>query len=239
MISSEIINTLSHKHQTTELNIRREYVQHLFLSYFYQQRQTELVYFKGGTALRIIHNSPRFSEDLDFSSSFTKIAQIEDLILATLKEIEREGIKAEIRESKETSGGYLSIIMFQLREEKIVIRIEISFRQGKNRGEIKTVTGNFVPPYIITSLMQEQLIAEKMQALFSRKKPRDFYDLYFILRANLMPPEEKKILSQVVNMLHKTDMHFEQELKIFLPKNHWAIIRDFRSVLEREIQNYL
>ena len=67
MISEKTIKELTQKYQTTEINIIREYCQHLFLSYFYQKRKSEQIYFKGGTALRIIYNSPRFSEDLDFT----------------------------------------------------------------------------------------------------------------------------------------------------------------------------
>lgn len=34
---------------------------------FYQEKEAEAILFKGGTALRLIYQSPRFSEDLDFS----------------------------------------------------------------------------------------------------------------------------------------------------------------------------
>jgi len=67
MLDREIIRKLALQHQTTEINIAREYVQHLFLSVFYQEPDSEKVLFKGGTALRITFQSPRFSEDLDFS----------------------------------------------------------------------------------------------------------------------------------------------------------------------------
>ncbi|MBI3335601.1 MAG: nucleotidyl transferase AbiEii/AbiGii toxin family protein [Candidatus Portnoybacteria bacterium] len=72
MISQDTITKFADRYQTTELTIRREYLQHLFLSYFYKQGNTDNIYFKGGTALRFIYKSPRFSEDLDFSSSLSK-----------------------------------------------------------------------------------------------------------------------------------------------------------------------
>ena len=67
MISVEELNLLSVKLQTTQQNIRREYLQHLFLTYFYQQKEADAYFFKGGTPLRLAFNSPRFSEDIDFS----------------------------------------------------------------------------------------------------------------------------------------------------------------------------
>ena len=65
MISNDTIRQFALKYQTTELNVRREYFQHLFLSYFYKQEGSERVFFNGGTALRLIYHSARFSEDLE------------------------------------------------------------------------------------------------------------------------------------------------------------------------------
>ena len=48
MITNQALQSLAAKLQTTELNLRREYFQHLFLSYFYQQPGTDQIYFKGG-----------------------------------------------------------------------------------------------------------------------------------------------------------------------------------------------
>jgi len=100
MISSDALRNLVNKYQTTELNVRREYVQHLFLSYFYQQSAGDRVYFKGGTALRLLFNSPRFSEDLDFSSCLTGTHSIEEAVLETLVAVERENIQTDLQESK-------------------------------------------------------------------------------------------------------------------------------------------
>src|SRR3989338_7514835 len=80
MLTPDKLRELAVKKQTTELNIRREYVQHIFLSYFYQQQQSENIFFKGGTALRLIYNSPRFSQDLDFSTPIADISNIETII---------------------------------------------------------------------------------------------------------------------------------------------------------------
>ena len=239
MISSSVIKDLSSKLQTTELNIRREYVQHLFLSYFYQQKDADNVYFKGGTALRIMFQSPRFSEDLDFCSNKATINEIEDILLQTIREIEREGITVNLTESKRTSGGYLAIMIFLLGSQEAAIQLEISQREGRNAGEIKTIVNDFIPPYTLMSLSQSQLIAEKIRALLTRKKARDFYDLYFILRANLLPASEKSVLKQVMIILDKINLRFEPELKMFLPKSHWSVIRHFKERLTKEIERYI
>jgi len=239
MITVEAIRALATKLQTTELNVRREYCQHLFLSYFYQQPSTDQVYFKGGTALRVIYHSPRFSEDLDFSASLTDIHPLEDAVVGTLAEIARENIDVDITESKITSGGYLGIILFRSDDVPIAVQLEISLREGDKRGEAVTIVSDFIPAYTLLALARDQLIDEKIRALLSRKKARDFYDLYFLLRANLLPPGKRDTLPLVLETVRKSKIDFEQELKEFLPRSQWAIIRGFPETLEREIERFV
>lgn len=239
MISEEIIRKISEKEQTSELNIRREYFQHLFLSRFYTQKGTDKVFFKGGTALRMLYRSPRFSEDLDFTGTAGSISTIEQAIINTLAEIEREGVITDLKEAKTTSGGYLAQTVFSAFNRTIEINTEVSFRPGKKEGHLMTLVNNFVPTYTITVLSQNQLIREKFNALLDRKKPRDFYDLYFILRANLLPPQEKGRLKLALEALHSSDIKFGVELKEFLPKGHWPMIRNFPKALEREIKRFV
>lgn len=237
MLTPDKLRELAVKKQSTELNIRREYAQHIFLSYFYQQPKSGNIFFKGGTALRLIYNSPRFSEDLDFSTSSADISTIENIIQNILIVIEREGIKTNIIESKRTTGGYFAIIEFIIRDVKVAIQTEVSFRDRDVKGEVVTIAGDFIPAYTVIILVQKQLVIQKINALLSRKKPRDFYDLYFILRKeNMLPPQEKTILPRVLKALSESKISFERELEQFLPKSHWAMIKGFKSALEREIQ---
>lgn len=239
MIARDQINKFATEYQTSELNVIREYLQNLFLSCFYQQPQTRSIYFKGGTALRLIYRSARFSEDLDFSTNQEDILGIEVCLLDVLEKIEKEDIQADLREAKSTSGGYLSTIDFKIFDQNLSIQIEISFREKENRGELVTITSDFIPPYPVVVLTEDQLILQKMRALRARKKPRDFYDLYFILRKQLSIPDKKTVLMEALAALDSSDINFEVELKQFLPRSHWMIIRDFKKSLEREIQRFL
>ena len=68
MISIEMLEKLGRQYQVGVFpNIVREYFQHIFLGELYRLPDAGKILFKGGTALRIIYGSPRFSEDLDFS----------------------------------------------------------------------------------------------------------------------------------------------------------------------------
>ncbi|MBI5620900.1 nucleotidyl transferase AbiEii/AbiGii toxin family protein [Candidatus Gottesmanbacteria bacterium] len=240
MISLHTIAELSQKLQTTSMNILREYVQHQFLSYFYQQPQTDKIFFKGGTALRIVYQSPRFSEDLDFSASGRQNTRgIEEALLQTVKEMEREAIAVRVKESKETSGGYLAILVCTLFDQDVTIQLEVSQRVGNIRGDVATIVNNFIPPYTLMTMTRQQLVAEKCKALMTRGKARDYYDLYFILRANLLPAGEKHMLRAVATNVHATQLNFEKELGQFLPSSHRSVIRNFKHVLEAEIQRSL
>lgn len=235
MISDTFIKDLAEKLQTTELNVRREYCQHLFLFYFYKQENTDGIYFKGGTALRILYRSPRFSEDLDFSAAVHTSISLEPIILDTLARMEKEGIYTEIAEAKTTTGGYLAIIIFQWNGHHIPIRLKISFRKERQKGAATTITGDFMPPYTITHLAPEQLVEGKLSALFSRKKPRDFYDLYFLLRANLISPPQRKLLRDIPAFIKKSLPPLEKELKEFLPKSHWPVLKNLGPAILREV----
>jgi len=236
MLNHSYLTQLAVKLQTTEVNVRREYVQHLLLSYLYQQAVAADLFFKGGTALRFLYQSPRFSEDLDFDASVHRRAVWEKAVETVLIALAAEGVRTDIRESKLTAGGYLAIPVFNLGGSEVLIKLEISFRKKeKLSGEIFSVANNFVPAYPLKALGSDQLAAGKLHALLDRAKARDFYDLYFLLRSNLLAAAQKKQLPEILRRLRAGNLDFNRELKLFLPKSQWLIIKDFRKTLEREI----
>ncbi|MBI3442873.1 MAG: nucleotidyl transferase AbiEii/AbiGii toxin family protein [Candidatus Sungbacteria bacterium] len=240
MLANDVIIQLALKLQTSEENIRREYFQHLFLSRLYKQKDADGVYFKGGTALHLIYNNPRFSEDLDFDTNIRSIERIEDMVLATLADFEQEGIDANLFEAKTTTGGYFAVVEFRADGRTIPIQIEISLREGKKKdGSAAVISSEFFPTYNLVRLAQGLLMEGKLHALLERHKPRDYYDFYFLLRANLLPEKKREIFEAVLALLKKEGASFDAELRRFLPKGHQLIIRDFKNTLEREIKRYI
>lgn len=241
MISSDTITKLSRSagYQTSELNVWREYMQHLFLSYFYQQPQAKHIFFKGGTALRIVYKSPRFSEDLDFGSTLHDVGEIETAVLHTLDALEREGISTRIISSDKTSGGYLTNIDFGLGDLTVRLRFEASFRERELESEAEQVVNDFIPPYVINVLAKDQLVGGKIAALLDRKKPRDFYDLYYLLQNGFISVEQKSVLREVLPLVESTKINFTQELKTFLPATLWPIIKDFKGRLASLIERFV
>lgn len=250
MISNETIIALSRRYQTSEFpNIVREYFQHIFLSELYQLPDAEKMLFKGGTALRIVYGSPRFSEDLDFSlfgieqRSAKKF--IEDIFVKVLAETEKAGIHIEIDgKSDETAGGYFGSAAFHAGDyQPVSVEINISTRNGRKvSGETDSIINDFVPAYTILHLPQEELVDEKIfGALLERKKPRDFYDTYFIMRKGMLTPGQKKRIAKEQERIiaEAKKINFQNELGALLPISQQAVIRDFASMLEREFSRQL
>lgn len=245
MLSLEILKEFTRKNQTIEKNMVREYIQHLFLSSLYKLPEAEKLLFKGGTALRVICRSPRFSEDLDFTGeNIYHYKIIDKLFVDTLSGIEKQGIRIDVREAKSTTGGYLGIIHYELYDFIEDIKFEISLRQGRKLNkldkEFNTIINDYIPVYTIISLAKEEIIKGKISALISRKKPRDYYDLYFFLRhPELHKLVNKNKLGEILESLKKEQIDFKQELSLLLPVSHKMILKDFKKNLIREIEGVI
>lgn len=244
MIDAKAIRELAGRHQTTSDNILREYFQHLFLSYLYREKTAGGLLFKGGTALRIIWRSPRFSEDLDFTGVRTSVREIESTLEKTLIAVEREGIEVKIDEAKKTSGGYFSILQFEGGGNRGEIQLEISLRPaGKARGETVLVASEFLPPFTLIHLEEKILVQEKVSAVLTRAKPRDFYDLYFILRSRLAFNEvfqkDKTLKSKLLKAMAHAKLDPKSELKRFLPAAQQGLLKNFKALLTAEIERTL
>lgn len=251
MISIETLEKLSRQYQMGIFpNIVREYFQHIFLGELYKLPNAQKLLFKGGTALRIVYGSPRFSEDLDFS--LIGVAQnevksfVEGLFVGVLAEMAQMGIKVELgNKVGATSGGYFGVAtfkMFDYSPVSVEINVSTKRKDGNIIGEVDSIANNFVPTYTIIHLPQTEIVWEKIfDALVNRKKPRDFYDLYFIMRNGMLPVSQRKQLSEIKESIiaDARGISFHSELGAFLPADQQAIIRDFPAMLERELNRQL
>jgi predicted nucleotidyltransferase component of viral defense system len=211
----------------------------LFLGAFYRESGSNAVMFKGGTALRIVYGSPRFSEDLDFSGYQASIQQIEDWVTAAAGEMERNAIPVSIGESKRTSGGYLAVIASPVHNLPVQIQIQVSFRrQDDVNGQGVLITPELLPAYTLTQLPERLLVEEKLEALMTRRKPRDYYDLYFMLRKGLIPTDMMGPLGRVKDAIVESKIDFGQDLGPFLPRSQATMVKDLRKTLLEELARH-
>jgi len=76
-------------------NILREYLQYKILEIIFNSKIGQSLAFLGGTALRVIYNNGRFSEDLDFNNFDLTKEQFIFLTGEVKKGLELEGYKKE------------------------------------------------------------------------------------------------------------------------------------------------
>lgn len=239
MIDTKELERIQGVFQTTPETIIREYAQHLFLSLFYKKKQTFPVLFKGGTALRFAYKSPRFSEDLDFSSVEMKVNKIEDIILDVLLDLSRQSVRVEIKDSKATTGGYLANLVVFIEGRRASIAIQISFRdKSKLTPDVISIPNEYIPTYVANLVPQSVLVGEKAQAALTRGKPRDFFDVYFLLREGLIKGRDIEKLKKIREILKQKDIDFKKELELFLPASMKRFVASFPEPLLRELERF-
>jgi len=239
MLKKSYLQELTTQKQTTPENIYREYIQNVFLNFLYQKKKSSKMLFKGGTALKLAYGSPRFSEDLDFTLNNIYFKEIEVLLLKILNDLEKESFQPELIESKETTGGYLAELKVNFEEETVRILIQGSQRKTRKvKEEIKLIVNEYYPDYSAYLLKEEILVAEKVTAALTRSKPRDFFDVYFLLRGGYVPLDLRDKLLKINDILDEKEIDFENELIDFLPVSMQNLAKAFPKPLIRELNKY-
>lgn len=181
MISLEQIKTLSKKYLINESVVAREYFQLLFLNELYSKPFSSKIYFKGGTAIRLIYGGKRFSEDLDFTVLIND-NDFEIQITEFFKSLTKI-YPIEVKEKESLAGkSYLLSCSIENFEHPIFIKLDFSFREIVIENVKKIITSDYpiiMSNYIFTLSLNE-IIAEKIRAIMTRNKPRDIYDLWIL-----------------------------------------------------------
>jgi len=186
MLTKRQLQRIAQRHRVGLQAQERDYIQHLFLSVLYRRSQGLL--FKGGTALRVLHRSPRYSENLDFNSTLD-LADTKALFRQAIADLARFGVMALARNEWESAVGYSFDLSFQgplydgRDRSKGKVRVDTNLRLEKVAVERRLVSPEYddIVPFILTALTVEHLFAEKVRALLLRGKARDLYDLWFLI----------------------------------------------------------
>jgi len=236
-MSKEQINDLAKFYQIDRFTIIREYLQLVFLSHLYQKRERKNIFFKGGTAIRLLFGSPRFSEDLDFSTINDKKG-----VRKLIKEIE-QSMKQEISKIKILSFySGRKTERFRLKylgeEVKYPLVIRLDFHLVKKVGEtrVSPLVTRFPLVFfpLVSHLTGEEILTEKIQALISRVKGRDFFDVWYLVKKG-MRPKGKVDKAMILKKIEKISQRkLKQELTKFLPKTQRSVI----GVLKKQLLEY-
>ncbi|OGJ49818.1 hypothetical protein A2335_00155 [Candidatus Peregrinibacteria bacterium RIFOXYB2_FULL_32_7] len=177
-------------------SLLREYLQYKILEIIFDSKYANKLSFLGGTALRIIYNNSRFSEDLDFDNFNLTKADFEDLSLIIKNVLRKEGFEVEVRNVfKSAFRAYIKIpdILFQnqispYKNEVLLIQIDTVPHYFDYKADRKLINKFGIFTEInVTPL--SILLAQKIYAAFQRKRTqgRDFYDIVFLMSFNVNP----------------------------------------------------
>jgi len=167
-----------------------EYLQYELLDSLFKNSAAAALSFIGGTAIRILYNSHRFSEDLDFDNFGLSFAQFEELLKTACRDMEYKGFLIEYRIVEK--GAYHCYIRFPeiLHQagltpdagRKILIRIDSEAKERLYEPE-KVFLNKFSIYRQILAAPAEVLLAQKMMTILYRKreKGRDIYDVSFLM----------------------------------------------------------
>jgi len=170
MITKEILQeSAKRKGLSNKEYIEKDYFQDLVLFNIY--KKTNLLVFKGGTALYKLYDLPRFSEDLDFS--LLENFDFEKVVGEVAKNIEG----ASVREIKKTEGSVLIKMGFKgIITSYNTIRLDISLKNPLiDKFDVKSYISSYadINPFSLRTMSLKEIVAEKIHAILNREKARD------------------------------------------------------------------
>lgn len=250
MITSAQLQILAKKFQIDDFTVMREYLQILFLSYLYTQNISKNIFFKGGTAIRLLLNSPRFSEDLDFSCTLSK-PQIKQLIAKLEKNLQTELATIHITLLYSGKHGLRYQIKYQSPGFKYPFNLRLDFTIVQKI--LEPAYSPLVTEFPITIFpiiahpSSAEILAEKLCALSSRDKGRDYYDTWYLLEKGIVP--DSKLLRQKfgennlelnpLKIIKKINSSSQKSLSLdlaqFLPKSQKKIIPMLSDLLQNKL----
>jgi predicted nucleotidyltransferase component of viral defense system len=236
-------------------SILKEYLQYKILNSIFNSEHASKLAFLGGTALRIVYGSTRFSEDLDFDNfalsepEFTGLSKIiqKDLMLEGLEvevnTVTRNAYRIKIRIPKLLFDSGLSAMS----EHKILIQVD-TVPQNFEYVPEKPLLNKFDVFTQISVVPKDVLLAQKIFALVNRKRimGRDFFDIVFLygigaqpnfayLKKNIgvdNPVDLKKYLVEKMAPLNFEDLAKDVEPLLFDPRDKKKVLL-FREFVEQ------
>jgi len=180
-----------------KLNRSRELLQIIVLKILHDKGVFDNLVFTGGTALRILFNLRRFSEDLDFSLVHKKGYEFGYITSELTRGFKLYGLNMESKPKTKTnvhsaflkfSGLLKELGLSPLARQNLSVKIDIDTNPPVG-GNIKNTVINKTFMLNIAHFDLPSMFATKLHACFYRKftKGRDFYDFIWYLSNKIEP----------------------------------------------------
>ncbi len=212
-----------------------EYLQHEILDSMFKDKSSALLSFIGGTAIRILYQNPRFSEDLDFDNFGLSFSQFETLLKTACKDMEKKGFVIEYRLVER--GAYHCYIKFPHilyksgisaeSARKILICIDTEAKE-KHYEPQRYILNRFALYRQICTAPASVLLSQKMMTVLERKreKGRDLFDVSCLMGltdpdfdyiSKCMNISQKQFLQLFSERIQELDLNFlAQDVEPFL-----------------------
>jgi len=190
-------------------NRAREYLQALILQSLQRSGAMVPLAFLGGTALRFLYNSLRYSEDLDFSlegdpGAYDFRKYLDDI----QRDLEAQGysVSLKISDQKVVHNAFVRFpgLLFELglsphQDEALAVKVEVDTRPPQGA----VVETTLVRRQVLLNIQHHDrasLLAGKLHALLQRPylKGRDLYDLFWYLSAPDWPAPNLILLNNAL-----------------------------------------
>lgn len=252
MITAEQLKSLGDKYQIDQYSILREYLQLLFLKYFYESKESRMIYFKGGTAIHFLFGSFRFSEDLDFTS-LIPASEIKVLLNKVMVKLETEIAGLELHDLGFKEHSLTEVIKYRSNlKYPLTIRLEFSVREKPLTRSVSPIETPFpVGAYpLVAHLDSEEILAEKIRAILTRHKGRDLFDFWFLMskgvKVNVKYVQKKmdwyKIRYEHANLIAAIGKYGQKtinaDLGKFLPRHYRSFVNDLKSRALEKLSNF-
>jgi len=228
-----------------------EYLQYELLDSLFKLNEATSLSFIGGTAIRMLHQSPRFSEDLDFDNFGLTFDQFEESLRKTCREMEAKGFLIEYRTiEREAYHCYLRFPEILHKSgisshasEKILIRIDTERKEKLYQPQIYLLNKFALYRQILTA-PPSILLSQKMMTVLQRKreKGRDLFDVSILMGvaqpdfdyiARYLGLGKKEVIEQFTRRVEELDLKFlardvepflfspEQKKRVLTFREYW------------------
>ena len=177
--------------------INQEIFEMEVLEYLKNKKILNNLIFIGGTMLRLCHELPRYSTDLDFW--LKKKTNISKFFL-DIRDILKE--KYIITDSQ----NKFYTILFEIKSEKFPRKLKIEIRKkiGSFEFEQKIAFSKYTNiQVLLDALTLEETMKNKIKAFIERKQIRDCFDIEFLLRKGIKIKESKENLEKILRLIKK------------------------------------
>lgn len=199
----------------------REYIQVKFITDLYSLQGANRLSFVGGTALRLLHDLPRFSEDLDFDCLGQDLVEPVALFAQVAVLWQKQGIAVEYLNTAGAHKTYAELrfpqVLHQLGissnpREKMRIKLDYAHLWHGQTPQVQLLNRyGFIEQVICNPLAQ--VLVQKLAAYVGRSttQPRDMFDIVWLHSQSVRPDTAFMQVNSFSDVLAKAQAKWQQE----------------------------